>query len=981
MATSMLRLARCQQASLLLFLATFYFFAGARAQLQGSNLTSDEVSNMIIDDINQIQVLGQTFAASFFSDLSPFIVLFGDQMVRNFMLQSNCWADYVVFSMGPLGLAMAIITAVRLCGPQYLKGVVGQGRETRQQVELELTLSTSESVCEVWDGTSIVRAIGGQEITELRIEHLPNETLIRPLRATQNGVQRPPNLSLNATGEDIPHVAKWSLAIISFILQLCVIAYAGVVQFYLPKPRFQKDGHLGSYKLYPFLNVLFGTFSMNFSMLLCSYAIDKAMHRQFFDPYTDEPDNQVVQWRPCWIQKHGKAGDQFFDSYLIIGTPRSSKGGGITTLHPHTNESEERLIPPHLKLCVIVAIILGIGGFFAQVTGLRELHFSVPAVVLGQTLLMTLLRACIQLKRNKNKDKVHIVKLPQDLELEWLATRVDSLWDELHGLDDKHADPSLTRRVSSWTTYMFWRRDRRSQGTNVLSGTTNSFWGLGYFGGGSGVVATTIPESMRRLISLKKLLQSHTEWGGQPPDLVTALLKSMKYALNTLLPPNVMDWESRFGIVGPEGSREARKVLSHQVRNTHLWKCPIPVNIWCGPQLVPAPVELTFERRLQGGWFVAEEEVESLFSLWLFNLGQRCKDTTTLDSIRLMGSNNARTRWDISKWDIDHCAQLYEARILAGGSTISPEDIQEVQFAVGFVGTSVALASLSPDSYSNTASDSRAVTTFRGRILPQSLEEHTTNEGVEYPFLATRTECTLERLCAQELFVRLIAVIGEFMHEDLQIRVGGQTTLAFPKTADADASPMRELESTKFHNSTLDKLAVEIYNTDLCSSIEAAYHLVIPPLCQAKVLPEVGGVICDHATQIFKGLVERDQWLVAADCFRWVYNSMGKTFDCESEERINAIVSTINFIEKLHKEANSEPNGSRRGKKLAERAEAMVQELTAGGINSDDVWTVGLMLDTLQKLDDNMETWLIYQMRSNTGMIFIFIPLLVVTGS
>ena len=191
MVMPMSRLAQRKQAegsslcSLFLFIATFYFFAGARAQSQGNNFTTDQVysiNQLINNGINQIQQLGQVFTSNIFSDLAPFLALFGGQMVQELMSQSSCFPDYIIFSMGPLGITMALIVAVRLCGPLSLKRVIGKGRELMPEAELELTLSTSESICEVWDGVSITRIIGEQDIIELCIEHKGGKSHIKPLR-------------------------------------------------------------------------------------------------------------------------------------------------------------------------------------------------------------------------------------------------------------------------------------------------------------------------------------------------------------------------------------------------------------------------------------------------------------------------------------------------------------------------------------------------------------------------------------------------------------------------------------------------------------------------------------------------------------------------------------------------------------------------------------------------------------------------------
>ena len=207
------------------------------------------------------------------------------------------------------------------------------------------------------------------------------------------------------------------------------------------------------------------------------------------------------------------------------------------------------------------------------------------------------------------------------------------------------------------------------------------------------------------------------------------------------------------------------------------------------------------------------------------------------------------------------------------------------------------------------------------------------------------------------------------MYEN-QVRVGGNTTLAPPNTMDAEASFKEELMSSKFHNSILDKIAVEVYNTNLCSSLEAAYHLIIPPLSLAGVLPKVGGIICNNATQAFKKLVKKGEWLKAADIFDWVYNSMGKTFDCKSEEEVYTIASFMNFATKLCEEANSEPPGSNRGKRLAERAEVVLKELTENCRSEGVVHAVGLMLESLQELDKKMADHLNIHQKSRENDAF-----------
>ena len=676
-----------------LFIATFYFFAGARAQSQGSNFTTDQVysiNQLINNGINEIQQLGQVLASNLFSDLAPFLALFGGQLVQEFISQSNCFPDYIIFSMGPLGITTALIIAVRLCGPLNLKRVIGKGRESMLEAEKELTLSTSKSVCEVWDGASITRIIGKQDIIELHLELEGGKCYVKPLRYGQDEGETemimPPNLSLNATEDAISYTKKWYIAIGSIILQVGVLVYAGVVQFILPKPRFQKDGVMGNNRVYPFYTMFFGTLSMNFSMLLCSYAVGKSMVKKTLNPYNKQCKQEIQPWRPCWIQRHGKSGDQFFDSYIIFGAPRSSKDG-ITTLHP---SRKERRIP--LKVHAVLAVILGFGGFSLQLVGLRELHFSVPAVVFGQTVFMTILRSFVHLK----KKEVHAEELPQAFEFEWLAQRVDSLWAELEERD------KLEKRDKLKKWYKLWKRDKlekRDESASPSSVPADDFWEPKCFATWDVVTGETVIKkeimmvrldtesstdaastgqnnhelTMSRLVSWKSSYHKSRE----SSDL-TALLKSMRYVLNTLLHPNIKVRKGGFGLVNP-GATRSSQIPSFQNKNFN-WA--ILVDTRYGEQPVKQIyVKPTMKPTFSGGWIVTGQEVESLLNLWLFSFSQRPLKPLTFDNIRLLGSNTVRARWDILKWYIDHSAQVYEVQRLASNLTGPPLG-GEVQFTV-----------------------------------------------------------------------------------------------------------------------------------------------------------------------------------------------------------------------------------------------------------------------------------------------------------
>jgi hypothetical protein len=71
--------------------------------------------------------------------------------------------------MVPLGIISAITSAIRVQGMQVAKIFIGRARENRALAEIELMSSTSSEVCELFNGNSIVRAMGNPKIAQFLI--------------------------------------------------------------------------------------------------------------------------------------------------------------------------------------------------------------------------------------------------------------------------------------------------------------------------------------------------------------------------------------------------------------------------------------------------------------------------------------------------------------------------------------------------------------------------------------------------------------------------------------------------------------------------------------------------------------------------------------------------------------------------------------------------------------------------------------------
>ncbi|PHH80598.1 hypothetical protein CDD80_857 [Ophiocordyceps camponoti-rufipedis] len=111
------------------------------------------------------------------TDLGPLLALFGERVTMQFMSQSMGWADNIILAMGPLGIITAVVGAIRVGGPSWLKAIIGRARESHAVAEAELMSSTSEEVCELWNGNAIVRVMGEGPIKEfIVLQPLDKET-------------------------------------------------------------------------------------------------------------------------------------------------------------------------------------------------------------------------------------------------------------------------------------------------------------------------------------------------------------------------------------------------------------------------------------------------------------------------------------------------------------------------------------------------------------------------------------------------------------------------------------------------------------------------------------------------------------------------------------------------------------------------------------------------------------------------------------
>ncbi|KAI5846598.1 hypothetical protein DFP73DRAFT_475768 [Morchella snyderi] len=399
---------------------------------------------------------GDEFSNNLFSDLAPLLTLFGEQVAKQFLGQSMGWADNLIFSMAPLGIITAVVAAIRVGGPTWLRAIIGRAKESQGVAELELMSSTSASVCELWNGQTVVRVLGSPEIIELvylekgpeaqgqnesdapsvgvysfeESKSCPSESnpLYRQKRKRRHtssdrgysneyellGMSSPdmngsadvedripnpcaPNISLNARGETASQSELWSVAVLGTVIQSFVIVYWGLITKYEPwlsTAKFRKGGRLAPEYAFPMTTV--GTVAVVMGMLICSHVVDAATVEEKWNAKEDEEGKVKF----AWLQKGQIVNDEHFDSYAIFCL--NNKQTIMTSRVKKDLKGFQSL--------VLLGTIISISGFVAQFMGLRGMHWSATIAQLVATAVMSTLRAIIRRHLTRNPAAKKIIK-------------------------------------------------------------------------------------------------------------------------------------------------------------------------------------------------------------------------------------------------------------------------------------------------------------------------------------------------------------------------------------------------------------------------------------------------------------------------------------------------------------------------------------------------------------------------------------------
>ncbi|KAK3312638.1 hypothetical protein B0H66DRAFT_484763, partial [Apodospora peruviana] len=302
---------------------------------------------------------------------------------RQFLSESFTWLDHLIFACVPLGILTAITGAIRVQGPKIARSFIGRARENRAAAEIELMSSTSQEVCEMFNGKGIVRTMGRPTIAQIIIfpdqyDRLkessdPDETdlscgiytlqtavdienktpgvMIYKGKVICNGEKArmpesvdnqnrhssfdfigAPNLQLNVSSGQSSRQKKagelFAAAVVAVVLQLSLLIIAAVTVYHEPtKASIGYDP-----PPYGFPCFVAGSVLLFIGMGICSFAIESSTVEFMWKRNNKKHDVKIVpDARPTpksmvgqyprliWLQQSQRVNDQAFGAYAILG--------------------------------------------------------------------------------------------------------------------------------------------------------------------------------------------------------------------------------------------------------------------------------------------------------------------------------------------------------------------------------------------------------------------------------------------------------------------------------------------------------------------------------------------------------------------------------------------------------------------------------------------------------------------------------------
>lgn len=405
----------------------------------------------------------QNFANNFATDLAPLISLFGESPTKQYLSETLTFVDVFIFSMAPIGVLTALVSAIRVAGGPSLRAFIGRAQEGAGIAEAELCSSTSRNVCELYNNGGIARVFGRPKILELvhdwegksepqpneeswkprneteiysfreyvnrgnwqetkakaglirneDEENRPGEDPVKPIQYSANDFAPHPNLSLNVGIKKLPRISFYLAAVLGFVLQAGVLVYAGLITYKYPN-RFQRDDSQIAVPAFPFACA--GTVLVCIGVGICASIIERTTYEKTFERTKDTS-------RLYWIQPGDQiVGDQVFDCFAYSDAKNQIKEYTTSKREVDRDNDAKRFLAKQSFLVWVASLATTI-GFSLQFLGLRALHSTVSVAQFGAILIMSTIRALLRTRRLEEEHNIlgSLSALYLRHELDWLA--------------------------------------------------------------------------------------------------------------------------------------------------------------------------------------------------------------------------------------------------------------------------------------------------------------------------------------------------------------------------------------------------------------------------------------------------------------------------------------------------------------------------------------------------------------------------------
>lgn len=361
-----------------------------------------------------------TLANNFISDFAPLLSLFGQQPSTQFMSQSVGLADNIMFAMAPLGVLVIVTSAIRVAGHNGLRNLIGRASESKGSIEVELLSSTSEEVCEVWEGDKtgrVVRTQGRREIVALlyegnnvydfkKAQELQLITLSKGI--IEDADSLPPNLVLNVGGPMISTSEQWRYAVFAILLQATVLLFDVAITYH---PVGSLTGsHSGG-----LLATCAGTIILCVGIFACSYVVEGSTIKAKY--LLDQKGRKL---NLVWLQRGPIKGQTLKDMKgIAIRRPQRYDDKDLDPIWVSWKSGRT------FRTWVVFGVVLSLIGWIMQVEGLRWMHPAATFAQLGATVIMLALRSVFA--RRSLSRTPNILEIHSGHEIDWLAKEIAQL--------------------------------------------------------------------------------------------------------------------------------------------------------------------------------------------------------------------------------------------------------------------------------------------------------------------------------------------------------------------------------------------------------------------------------------------------------------------------------------------------------------------------------------------------------------------------